>query len=129
MIERNMFRVSLKVSLRQRLMVVGDLQTVDVQMRALGLLGWSSTDAACIVSLRHSCVWDTLMEVLKEPLYEGIAAGTIVDWAVEYRSYPVCVPYRHPTFLTILHRSSVSCYKTCSSNRDRSAPWPSHLGG
>jgi hypothetical protein len=89
MVERNVVRISLKVNLRQRLMVVADLRSVDLQMKALGLLGWSSTDAACIVSLRHSCAWDTVMQVLEEPLYEDIAAGTIVDWAVEFRSYPV----------------------------------------
>jgi hypothetical protein len=89
MTERNVARLSLHVTLRQRLTVVADLESVELQTKALGLLGWSSKDAACIVSLRRSSVWDGIMALLEEPLYADIASGTIVDWAVEYRSYPV----------------------------------------
>jgi hypothetical protein len=90
MMERNVPRLSLKVTIRQRLAVVADLDSVQLQLKALGLLGWSAKEAACIVSIRHSAVWDGMMALLEQPLYEDVASGTIVDWAIEYRSYPVC---------------------------------------
>src|ERR1700677_1929963 len=89
MTERNVFRKRLTVTLLQRLDVVTDLPTVDLQLKALGLFGWSTKDATCIVSLRKSCVWPLLLRLLAEPLYRDVASGTIVDWAVEYRLYPV----------------------------------------
>jgi hypothetical protein len=89
MVERNVVRLSLKVTLLQRLVVIGDLDSVPLQLKALGLLGWSAKDAACIVSIRQSSAWEGLIALLQEPLYEDVASGTIVDWAIEYRSYPV----------------------------------------
>ena len=89
MVERNIPRLSLKVTLLQRLVVIDDLESVSLQLKALGLLGWSAKDAACIISIRQSAAWKGLIALLHEPLYEDIASGTIVDWAIEYRSYPV----------------------------------------
>ncbi|KIM22212.1 hypothetical protein M408DRAFT_28935 [Serendipita vermifera MAFF 305830] len=92
MTERNTQRVSLKSTLRQRLIVLETLALdgdVDLQRRALDLLGWYVTDTSAIISLYYSDVWQPLMHVLAESLYADVASGNIIDWAISYRAYPI----------------------------------------
>lgn len=120
MTEKNTERVSLTVTKWDRLITVDSLADPVAQSRALLLLGFSSKDVPSLVSVRNSEVWPLLIRLLCYPMYQDIATGTIVDWAISYRSYPVCflhvvnagcklIPYRF--------RFSPSSYPTSYTSR------------
>ncbi|KIM29577.1 hypothetical protein M408DRAFT_22907 [Serendipita vermifera MAFF 305830] len=90
MLEKNVEHASLKATLEQRLRILDHLEDAfDAQKKALGLVGFKDTDASSIISLRQSDVWSPLMRVLAEPMYQDVALGTIVDWGIGYRAYPI----------------------------------------
>ncbi|KIM27429.1 hypothetical protein M408DRAFT_24636 [Serendipita vermifera MAFF 305830] len=90
MTERNTERVSLKASLRERLVVLDNLaDNIDAQKKALDLLGWNASDTSAILSLYLSDAWEPLLHLLRKPLYQKLASGTVIDWAVSYRAYSI----------------------------------------
>lgn len=115
MTERNLARTSLHVTLYERLVMIDNVSEVEAQKRALGLLGWNSRDAASILSIRNSAVWEPLLNLVQWPLLAAMASGTVVDWSVEYHAYPVRTAVIGPSLCNLCLDSGYlarGCFRT-----------------
>jgi len=81
------------LTLPQRLQALDHYDDPELQIKAIGLLGWDvRKEAKNIFSLCRSPVWEPLLHLLRTPFYKEIGSGAIVDWAIEYRMYRFLAP-------------------------------------
>jgi hypothetical protein len=115
-----------KATIQECLAVLNGSDSIENQRKMLESRLWRKQDVACMMSLRISVAWSPLTELLNEPFYADTSCGTVVDWAIEYLSYPVSELLRICHSLTVaISPMQTRCFswyfRICFNSRNKYA--------